>query len=148
MLVFRSPLFSHLGCALVRNPYQANQYLVFARRHGIAVGREICVINDSTRPWKKFQYSSGSKYPCLWFSPPTAACAFRNDKLLHILLAVEPSVIQITGRTKEFSLSAEDLEAQSPVQVLPEVKIPLDEVDLTRAISVSGQKLSMTGWWT
>ena len=146
MLVFRSPLFSHLGCALVRNPYQANQYLlVFARRHGIAVGREICVINDSTRPGKKFQYSSGSKYPCLC---PTAACAFRNDKLLHILLGVEPSVIQITGRTKEFSLSVGDLEAQNPVQVLPEVKILLDEVDLTRIISVSGQKLYMTGWWT
>jgi len=135
MLVFRSPLFAHLECALARNPYQANQYLcVLARRYGMALGREICVINDSTRPWQKLQYSPGSKHPFLWFSlPPQATSAFGgNDKLLHILLAAEPPVIQTTGRTKEFSLSAGDLEAQKQVQVLPEVEILLDEEDLAR----------------
>jgi hypothetical protein len=114
MLVFRSPHFAHLECALARNPYQANQYIVvFALRYGMALGREICVINDSTRPWQKLQYSPGSKHPFLWFSPPTAASEFRNDNLLlHGLLAAEPPVIQTTGRTKESSLSAGDLEAQ------------------------------------
>lgn len=134
MLVFRSPLFSHLECALARNPYQANQYLfVLARRYGMAVGTKICVINDSTRPWRKLQYSPGSKHPFLWFSLPTAASALRNDNLLlHVLLAAEPPGIQTTGRTKEFSLSAGDLEAQNQVQVLPEVEILLDEEDLAR----------------
>jgi hypothetical protein len=134
MLVFQSPLFAHLECALARNPYQANQYLfILARRYGMAEGTEICVINDSTRPWQKLQYSQGSKHPFLWFSlPPPAASAFRHDKLLHILLAAEPPVIQTTGRCKEFSLSAGDLEAQNQVQVLPEVEILLDEEDLAR----------------
>jgi hypothetical protein len=134
MLVFRSPHFAHLECALARNPYQANQYIcVFALRYGMALGREICVINDSTRPWQKLQYSPGSKHPFLWFSPPTAASKFRNDNLLlHGLLAAEPPVIQTTGRTKESSLSAGDLGAQNQVQVLPEVEILLDEEDLAR----------------
>jgi hypothetical protein len=66
------------------------------------------------------------------FFPPTAASASRNDKLLHILLAAEPSVIRTTGRTKGFSLSAGDPEAQNRVQVLPEVEILLDEEDLAR----------------
>lgn len=64
--------------------------------------------------------------------PPQAVSEFGNDKLLHILLAAEPPVIQTTGRTKESSLSAGDLEAQNQVQVLPEVEILLDEEDLAR----------------
>ena len=99
----------------------------------MAVGREICVINESTRPWQTLQYSPGFKHPFLWFSlPPQAVSEFGNDKLLHILLAAEPPVIQTTGRTKESSLSAGDLEAQNQVQVLPEVEILLDEEDLAR----------------
>jgi len=100
--------------------------------HGTREG-DLCYY-DSTRPWQKLQYSPGSKHPFLWFSlPPQATSAFGgNDKLLYILLAAEPPVIQTTGRTKEFSLSAGDLEAQNQVQVLPEVEILLDEEDLAR----------------
>jgi len=123
MLVFSFPLFARLERAPARNPYRANQYIfVLASRYGMAVVREICVVNDSTRPWQKLQYSTGSKHLLMVFSPS-------GDSLIRILLPEEPPVIQITERSKESSLSAGDLETQNQVQVLPEVEILLDEQD-------------------
>ena len=129
MLVIFSPGFRWLECALARNPWQDNQYtFVFARWYGMAAGRQISIINSSTPPRQKIEYSSGSKRPLLWFSPPSRA--FPNDELLRILLAAESSVIRTTGRTKEIILSGGDIEAQIHVQ--PEVEILLDEEDLAR----------------
>jgi len=131
MLVICSPGFAYLECALARNPWQGNQYaLVFARWYGMAAGREICIMNDSTPPWQQIEYSSGSKHPLLWISPPSPG--FPDDDLLRILLAAESPVIRTTGRTKEIILSAGDIESQNQIHVQPEVEILLDEEDLAR----------------
>lgn len=131
MLVICSPGFAYLECALARNPWQENQYaFVFARWYGMAAGRGICVMNSSTPPRQKIEYSSGSKHPLLWISPPSRG--FPNDDLLRILLAAESPVIRTTGRTKEIILSAGDIEAQNQIHVQPEVEILLDEEDLAR----------------
>ena len=87
-------------------------------------------MNSSTPPRQKIEYSSGSKHPLLWISPPSRG--FPNDDLLRILLAAESPVIRTTGRTKEIILSAGDIEAQNQIHVQPEVEILLDEEDLAR----------------
>ena len=131
MLVICSPGFAYLECALARNLWQENQYaFVFARWYGMAAERGICVMNSSTPPQQKIEYSSGSKHPLLWISPPRHG--FPNDDLLGILLAAESPVIRTTGRTKEIILSAGDIEAQNQIHVQPEVEILLDEEDLAR----------------